>query len=133
MATEPTVDVPSAVNALLHLAERTPSTPHGMVMVHRDELMDIVTRFLTAPTVIGCGCLGVADGRGTIHRITNICPVHRVERPVDFYGDGFWAGYHGGDGIDPDQLDADDRAEWDNGYAAGLSGASSGVVDVRPL
>jgi hypothetical protein len=67
-----------------------------------------------------------------IHRITNICSTHGAERPVDFYGDGFWAGYRGGDGIDPDSLDADDRADWDQGYGAGLAAAGDTSV-VAPL
>lgn len=130
--TEPIIDVASAVNALLAMADRTPRTPHGLVMVHPDEIMEIVTRYLTAPTRIGCGCLGVADAHGTIHRITNICPAHGAERPVDFYGDGFWAGYRGGDGIDPETLDDDDRADWDAGYAAGAT-STGDVGAVRPL
>lgn len=130
--TESRIDVASAVNALLQLAERTPRTPHGHVLVTTDELMEIIYRYLTAPTVIGCGCLGVADARGTIHRITNICPTHGPERPVDFYGDGFWAGYHGGDGVDPETLDDNDRADWDAGYAAGAASAGD-TLAVRPL
>jgi hypothetical protein len=122
--TEPTIDVASAVNALLTLADRTPRTPHGHIIVHPDEIMEIITRFLTAPTVIGCGCLGVADERLVIHRITNICPTHGADRPVDFYGDGFWAGYHGGDD--------NDRADWDAGYAAGAN-AVGDTLAVRPL
>lgn len=131
--TEPaSIDVASAVNALLRMAERTPKTPHGHILIHPDELMMIVTRYLTAPTLIGCGCLGVSDVRGVVHRITNICPAHRAVRPVDFYGDGFWAGYQGGDGVDPQTLGDDDRADWNSGYAAGA--ASTGDTQaVRPL
>lgn len=127
------IDVKKAIEDLLALADRTPGFPSGHVAVHPDEILAIVET-LTAKRPVGCGCLVVDDREGTTHVISNPCGVHGAQRPIDFYGDGFWAGYRGGPGIDPDTLDEDERAEWDAGYGAGLCAAQPEVdEDVRVL
>lgn len=118
----------SAVNALLALADREPGQPSGHVLVHPDEIMEIITRHLTAPTEAGCGCLRVDDEQLVTHIITDPCGIHGAAFPSDFYGSGFWAAYHGDSRIDPEALGPNDRADWDAGFAA----AAIGEAAVRP-
>lgn len=114
------IDVAGAIEALLALTDRTPGFPSGDVMVHPDELLTIIGK-LTAPAPVRCGCLLVDDMDGGTHTISNPCSIHRAQRPIDFYGDGFWAGYRGHDeSVDPASLNPADRTEWGNGYARGL-------------
>lgn len=113
------IDVPRGIEMLLALVDRTPDFPSGEIRVHPDDLLAVI-EVLTAPTPVGCGCLVIDDEAGETHVISNPCLVHGAERPTDFYGDGFWAGLRGGDGIDPDTLDELERVDWDAGYSRGL-------------
>lgn len=127
------IDVKRAIEDLLGLADRTPAFPSGDVMVHPDEILAIV-ELLTAKRPAGCGCLVVDDRDGGTHIISNPCGIHGAQRPDDFYGDGFWAGYRGGPGIDPDTLNSEERSDWDAGYSAGLCAAEpDSDEDVRVL
>lgn len=54
-----------------------------------------------------------------------ICALGGGDEPSDMFADGYSAGRYGGDGLDPDQLDGEDRAEWDRGYVLGLEHANA--------